>query len=603
MNLYRPLPGFFWAGTVLVVSSHPSVFADEVDQAAEIDPIVVTTTLGPKTVGESLSSVTEIDQQEIRKKQPKEFSELLRSQPGISVQTSGGIGQQTSVFIRGHESDGTVLLVNGIRMRSATSGSPAWDALPPQLVNRVEVVRGGRSSLYGSDAMGGVVQVFTTPQEKGTQGWIESGAGNLDTQQYGVGMSAVTDKSSVNVGVTRFRTDGSAVIEDGDDKGYENTAGTFNASRDFDNGVSVNLTYLGAEGDVEYEGGSKDFVFQTAGVGAEIPINDYWRTSLQFSDARDEQTYFSPFGTSDLDTITRTSRLENWFVAGVHEFVVGAETMTDKVLGSFTYNESTRRNDAFFGQALLNFGPIEVHLSLRSDDNEAFGVHETWGAALGYRFGNGYRLKLNAGSSFKAPTFNDLYSPFGGANPDLEPEEALSYEVGLEKSAGNWFWGVALYRSDVENLIVSFFPDPSQNTDEAELQGVELEAGWKDNGWSVEAALSAGDFEDKQTGRSLTNRSEQTARLDIDKDFDRFYVGTTVRAENHKLDRDGVSRIPGYGAWDLRAGMTLAKNFDTRLSVNNVLDKERTLAAYSGPTNYVNPGRTFMVSLRYNFQL
>lgn len=600
MNLYKSLPVFCLAATSVL--SHMPALADEIDQATELEPIVVTATLGPKTIGEGLSSVTEIDQQEIQKKQPKEFSELLRSQPGISVQSSGGIGQQTSIFIRGHESDGTVLLVNGIRMRSATTGTPAWDALPSQLVNRVEVVRGGRSSLYGSDAMGGVVQVFTTPQEKGTQGWVEAGAGNLDTQRYGVGMSAVDEQSSVNVGINRFRTDGSPVIENGDDKGYKNSAGTFNASREFDNGVSVNLTYLGAEGDVEYEGGSKDFVFQTAGVSAELPINDYWRASLQFSDARDEQTYFSQSAPSDLDTLTRTSRLENWFVAGVHELVVGAETMTDKVVGSSTYEESTRRNDAFFGQALLNFGRTDVHLSVRSDDNEAFGVHETWGAAVGYRFGNGYRLKLNAGTSFKAPTFNDLYSPVGG-NPDLEPEDAVSYEVGLEKNTGNWFWGVAVYQSEVENLIVSFYPDPSENTDEAELQGVEVEAGWQENGWSVKTALSAGSFEDKQTGKTLVFRSEQTARLDIDKDFDRFYLGTTVRGANHKFDRDGVSRIPGYGVWDLRAGMTLAENFETRLSINNVLDKERTLAAFNSTANYVNPGRTFMASLRYNFKL
>jgi vitamin B12 transporter len=601
MNFYRPFPGLFLAGAFLSVSIHPSAFADQNDEADELEPIVITANLGPRTVGEGLSSVTEIDQQEIRKKQPQEFSALLRSQPGISVQTSGGIGQQTSVFIRGHESDGTVLLINGIRIRSATSGSAAWDAIPQSLINRVEVVRGGRSSLYGADAMGGIVQAFTTPQEKGTTGWVESGAGNLDTQQYSVGMSKVDDKSALNVGVARFRTDGSPVIENGEDKGYKNTAGTFNASREFDNGLLVNLTYLGAEGDVEYEGGSKDFVLQAAGISAEAPINEYWRASLQLSDSRDEQTYFSPFGSSDLDSITRTSRLENWFTAGAHEIVVGAETMTDRVLGSSTYNESSRRNDAFFGQALLNFGPAELHLSLRSDDNEAFGTHETWGGAFGYRFGDGYRLKLNAGTSFKAPTFNDLYSPFGGANPDLEPEEAVSYEVGLERKVGNWFWGTTLYRSNVDNLIVSSFPQPSQNVDEAELQGIELEAGWENQGWSVKASVSAGDFEDKQTGGQLTNRSEQTAKLDIDKEFNRYYVGTTLRAESHRLDRDGVSRIPGYGAWDLRAGMALLENLDTRLTVTDALDNDRKLSEFRNNTAYVNPGRTFMASLRYNF--
>ncbi len=578
-----------------------AVAAQSSEQTEQLDPIVVTATLGPKTVGESLSSVTEIRQQEIARKQPRELSDLLRSQPGVSVQTSGGIGQQTSIYLRGHESDATVLLVNGIRIRSATAGIPAWEFVPPELVSRVELIRGGRSSLYGSDAMGGVVHVFTTPQERGRTGWIESGAGNLDTQKYSAGLSAVDDKSSLNVGVSRFRTDGSPVIEQGEDKGFDNTAGTFNASRDFSNGVRLNLTYLGSEGNVEYEGGNKDYVFQTAGIGVEVPINEYWRTSWQFSDARDEQTY-KP-GDIDLNTTTRTSRLENWFVAGVHEFVLGAETMTDQITGSTSYQESSRRNDAFFGQALLNFGPTELHLSARADDNEAFGSHETWGAALGYRLGNGYKVSTSAGTSFRAPTFNDLYSPFGGANPDLQPEEANSYELALEKQSADWFWKLALYRSDVDNLIVSSFPAPSLNTDKAELQGVELESGWSRNGWSVKAAVSVGDFEDKQTGEPLPFRSEQTARLDVEKDFDRFYVGTSVQAENHKFENDGVTRIPGFGTWDLRAGTQLAKRVDLNLTINNVLDKEIRLREYFGGPKYVAPGRTFMASLRYDFQL
>jgi vitamin B12 transporter len=569
----------------------------------DLDPIVVTATLGPKTIGESLSSVTEISQQEIARKQPRELSDLLQTRPGVSVQTGGGIGQQTSVYLRGHESDATVLLVNGIRIRSATAGIPAWEFVRPELVNRVEVIRGGRSSLYGADAMGGVVQVFTTPREQGRTGWVESGAGNLETWKAGAGLSLVDDNSSLNAGFSRFRTDGSPVIESGEDKAYDNTSGTFNASHELANGVRLNLTYFGSEGNVEYEGGEKDYVFQAAGAGFEVPVNEYWRTVWQFSDARDEQTYKSEFGDTDLNTNTRTSRLENWFVAGVHEFVLGAETMTDQITGSTTYLENSRRNDAFFGQALFNFGPTELHLSGRTDDNEAFGSHQTWGAALGYRFGKGYRFIANAGTSFKAPTFNDLYSPWGGANPHLEPEESRSYELALEKKHAYWFWRVAVYHSEVDNLIVSFFPEPSQNTDQAELQGIELESGWSWEDWSVKAAVSAGDFEDKQTGRPLPFRAEQAAMLDFEKDFQRFYLGTTIHAENHKFESDGVQRIPGFVTWDLRAGTTLAEQLHLKLTVNNMLDKEKRLREYSEGISYITPGRTFMASVRYDFQL
>lgn len=582
----------------------PVAVAAQADSSSEnLDPIVVTAALGPKTVGESLSSVTEISQQEISRKQPRELSDLLQFSPGVSVQTGGGIGQQTSVYLRGHESDATVLLVNGIRIRSATAGIPAWEFVRPELVNRVEVIRGGRSSLYGADAMGGVVHVFTTPQEQGQSGWAESGAGNHGTWKAGAGVSLVDDNSSLNVGLNRFRTDGSPVIESGEDKAYDNTSGTFNASHELANGVRLNLTYLGSEGNVEYEGGNKDYVFQTAGVGFEVPVNDNWRTVWQFSDARDEQTYKSEFGDSDLNTNTRTSRLENWFVTGVHEFVVGAETMTDQITGSTSYLENSRRNDAFFAQALFNFGAAELHLSGRTDDNEAFGSHETWGAALGYRFGNGYRAIASAGTSFRAPTFNDLYSPWGGANPELKPEEARNYELALEKQQAHWFWRVAVYQSDVDNLIVSFFPEPSENTDEAELRGIELQSGWNWQDWSVKATVSAGDFEDGQTGQPLAYRAEQTATLEVDKDFERFYLGTSIQAENHKYESDGIRRIPGFVTWDLRAGTTLAEQLHLNLSVNNVLDKEKRLREYSPGTSYITPGRTFMASVRYDFQL
>ncbi|MFW5824194.1 MAG: TonB-dependent receptor plug domain-containing protein [Marinobacter sp.] len=600
--MFKCLSPVFLTGLSLFAVA-PVAMSQQSADTDTLEPILVTAPLGPRTIAEGLSSVTTIDETEIRRQQPRQFSELLRAQPGVTVQTGGGVAQQTSVYTRGHESDATVLLVNGIRIRAAASGIPAWEFVPAQLVNHVDIVRSGRSSLYGADAMGGVVQVFTTPQEYGRHGWVEAGAGNLGTQEYGAGLSAVDDKGSLNIGLAHSATDGAPVIEGGKDKASDNTAGTFNASREFDNGVRLDLTYLGAEGNVEYEGGDKDFRFQTAGLGVDIPVNDFWRTSLQFSDARDEQTYFSEFGTSDVDSQTRTSRLENWFVAGVHEFVVGAEVMDDRVSGSDSYLEDSRRNDAFFGQALLNFGPADVHLSARSDDNEAFGSHETWGGAFGYQLGDGYRISLSTGTSYITPSFNDLYSPWGGANPDLEPEEAISYEAALERQSANWFWKLALFRSDVENLIVSAFPAPSFNADEAKLQGAELEAGWASNGWSAKAAVSIGDFEDKETGEPLPFRPEQTARVDLDKEFDRFYVGTSLIAENHKYERNGTTRIPGYANWDLRTGAKLLEKLSIDLAVNNVLDKEGQIREYQDGVNYITAGRTFTASVRYEFGL
>lgn len=590
------LAGVAIAALPLAVSAQSAPASDA------LDPIVVTATLGPKTVGESLSSVTVIDEEDIRRQQPMEFRELIESQPGVTVSPNGSFGKQTGVFMRGHASDATVLLVDGVRIRSATVGGPAWQFLPPQLVNRVEIVRGSRSSLYGADAVGGVFQAFTLPRSNGNRGWIETGAGNFDSQQYGGGFSSVTDQTRVTIGANYFRTDGAPVIEEGDDKGYDNTSGVASGTHTFNNGVTAGFSFLSAKGNTEYEGGEQDFSFQTAGANIEVPFTDNWRTSLHLADSRDELEDFSA-NSGIFDTRTRSSRIENWLTAGTHEFVLGAEYLVDKVESTTAYEESSRSNEAFFSQALLNFGPTDVHFSLRSDDNEAYGTEETWGAALGYKMDQHHRVRANAGTSFKAPSFNDLYFP-GFGNPGLEPEEATSYETGIEGRYVNWFWDLAIYQSDVEDLSL---PTQNQATSvpEARLRGIELSSGWEQDGWYLKAVASVGDFEDKEAREQLARRAERAVRLDLDKTINTWNFGTTVRAESHRYEDlfgIGRERIPGFGVWDLRASKNLAPGWRASVTVDNVLDNEYATAKRFDNTDFIAAGRTFMASVRYDFQ-
>ncbi|WP_286221516.1 TonB-dependent receptor domain-containing protein [Marinobacter apostichopi] len=580
----------------------PLAVAAETNQNPDLmDPIVVTATLGPKTVGESLSSVTVIEEEEIRRQQPKEFREVIASQPGVSVVGNGSYGKQTSVFLRGNASDASILLVDGIRIRSATVGGPAWQYLPPQLINRVEIVRGSRSSLYGADAVGGVVQAFTTPTQDGTRGWLNAGAGNLDSQQYGAGVSSVEGGSRINVATNYFRTDGAPVIEGGDDKGYDNTSGVASASHEFSNGVRAGFTFLGARGTTEYDGGEEDFLFQTAGVNLEVPITSTWRSVVQFSDARDELEDFSSFP-GEFNTQTRSSRLENWFTVGTHELVLGAEHLVDRVDSTTNYDESSRSNTAVFGQALLNFGPLDAHFSLRNDDNEAYGKETTWGAGVGYELDRNHRVRASVGTSFKAPSFNDLYFP-GFGNPDLEPEEAKSYEVGIEGRYVRWFWDMAVFHTDVEDLSLPS-QDAAGSVPEARLRGVELSGGWQAQGWTLKAAATVGDYENAEDDRQLIRRAENTVRVDLDKELGRWVLGTTVRAESERYEDlfgIGRERIAGFGVWDLRASREMAPGWLASLTVDNVLDREYSTAKRFDNTDFISSGRTVFLSVRYDF--
>ncbi|MDO6443265.1 TonB-dependent receptor [Marinobacter sp. 2_MG-2023] len=586
-----------------------SIAVAQETQSSQLDPIVVTATLGPRTVGESLASVTVVDEEEIRSKAPAEFSDLLRAQPGISVTGNGSFGKTTSVYTRGVQNAGTVLLVDGVKLHSATGGGAPWQYFPTELIERVEIVRGPRSSLYGADAMGGVVQAFTLDPEQGKRGWVEAGAGNFDTQKVSAGASASVGNTRFSLSGLHKESDGTAIVENGEDKGFRNTAGLGRVVHALDNGGEASIMLLQSEGNTEYEGGNIDYMIRTIGLGLMTPLSESWQMGIQFAESRDESESFSTYGESTYNTRLREARWDNTFSFDVHELVVGAELQQDEVSSSQNYSETSRTNTALFSQLRLNFGPVDAQLSLRGDDNEAYGTNETGGVALGYKMDRSHRLRASYGTAFRAPTFNDLYWPLSfnyQGNPDLEPEESESYELGASGNYQRWFWDLALYQMDVDNLIGSGQiggVDTRVNVDEARIRGAEFGGGYEYNGWRAAVALTYMDPEDRDTGNQLARRTKQSARIDLDKAVNNFAFGGSVVAEGHRYDdAANTDRLAGFGTIDLRAGWDFAPNWNTRLTLANVLDKEYSTARYFDGRKYIAAGRTAMLSVRYDIQ-
>jgi vitamin B12 transporter len=584
------------------------VFAtDDPGEERRLEPIVVTATLGPLTAGESLSSVTVIDEESIREQSPSEFSQLLRGQPGINVTGNGSFGKTTSVYTRGTANDSTLLLVDGVRLRSATSGGPSWQYFPVELIERVEIVRGARSSLYGADAVGGVVQAFTLDPEETPAGWVEAGAGNFNTQKGSAGVAARAGNTRFSLSGLHKETDGTAVITNGEDRGFRNTAGIGRVVHELESGGKASLVVVQSEGSTEYEGGDIDFMIRTIGFGVETPVSDYWRQSLKFSESRDETDNVTPTFSSTFNTRSRAARWDNTFTWNVHELVVGAELMTDEVSGTTDYAETSRTNSALYTQLRLNFGPTDLHMSLRGDDNEAYGKNETGSIALGHALDRSHRIRVNYGTAFRAPTFNDLYFP--GANPDLEAEESGTVELGVSGHYQNWFWDTAVFQLDVDNLI-AWSPTESglwtpMNVNEARIRGAEFSAGFERDGWRGDAAVTLLDPEDRETGNQLQRRSGKTLRLDLSKRVGTWDFGGTVIAEGYRYDdRANDDRLPGFATLDLRAGWRFAPDWSTRLTLANVLDKEYSTARFDRANNldYIAAGRTALLTVRYDIR-
>ncbi|WFM72527.1 TonB-dependent receptor [Halomonas sp. CKK8] len=591
---------------------------DQASPTVELNPMVVTAALAPRTADQSLASVTVIDEAALRRQDPASITDVLRGQPGVDVTTQGSFGKQSSVFIRGTGSNANVLLIDGIRLRSATTGAASWEFLDPRMFERAEIVRGPRGSLYGADAVGGVVQLFTPEgEEGGPQPRISVGGGSFETQRYSASLSGAEDGTRYHFAASRFDTEGAPVRRDGDDKGYDNTTGLVRLSHTFDSGAEIGMLALRSRGSTEFDASGPaedDFVQQVAGIYTELPLTERWTSRLTLSEARDERDTLAPTYSSLFETRTRTAQWKNTLALGQHEVVVGAEYSEDDLGDSQTsglaFNKESRDNRAVFAQGLLDFQPLTTQLSLRHDDNQAFGEELTGSLALGYELDARHSLRASFGTAFRAPTFNELYFPFvGSSNPDLEAETSETVELGMRGQYDAWFWDLTAYRTEVEDLIAldaSFRP---VNVNEARIRGAELTVGAEFDGWTLATALTYTDPEDRDTGNRLARRATQGLRLDIDRELGEWSLGASWIAQNHRYnDSANEQRLPGYGIVNLRAGWEFAPMWSLRATVENLTDKEYAIAQgadfdlatfESIPFDYINAGRAGFVSVHF----
>ncbi|SFU86735.1 TonB-dependent receptor domain-containing protein [Halomonas korlensis] len=576
------------------------------DQAQRLNPVVVTAALAPRTADQSLASVTVLDEATLRRQDPASMTDLLRGQPGVDVTSNGSFGKNSSVYIRGTSNDQNVLLIDGIRLRSATAGAAAWQFLDPRLFERAEIVRGPRGSLYGADAVGGVVQLFTRQAEEGGPSpGVSLGGGSFNTQRGSATFSGESDGTRYSFAASRFDTDGAPVRRGGDDKGYDSTSALARVAHTFDGGAELGVLALRSRGNTEFDGGDTDFVQQVAGVYAEAPLTDDWRSRLSLSEARDESDTVDSFGDSVFDTRTRTARWENTLYLGAHELVAGIEHSEDRVSGTTAFEEDSRDNTAVFAQGLLDVTPLSLQASLRHDDNEAFGEEVTGSLTAGYELDDFHTLRTSYGTAFKAPTFNDLYFP-NFANPDLEAETSETFEVGVRGQYQSLFWDIAAYQTEIDDLI-SFTLQNGRfapfNVDEARIRGIELSAGAEIDDWTLQAALTYTDPENRSgenAGNRLRRRATQGLRLDIDRELGDWSLGGSWIAQNHRYDdAANENRLAGYGLLNLRAGWQFAPLWSARVTVENAFDREYATARFLDGEDYLNAGRSAFVSVHF----
>ncbi|BAU57594.1 outer membrane vitamin B12 receptor BtuB [Halorhodospira halochloris] len=580
----------------------------------DLETVVVTPTRTAQTVDQSLSSVSVIDRDEIDRQQPRQVSDLLQGRAGTSLTTSGSFGKDTSLFMRGTNSDHSLLLVDGVPMNSATQGGAAWEYLPPAEIDRIEVVRGPRTSLYGADAIGGVVQVFTREGEEGPPRVNAfAGGGSFNTYEYGVGVAGGTEDTRYSLSAGHFHTDGINVSEEyGDDQrnGFDNTSVSGRLSQRLPGGSELFTTVMRSEGTTEYddqadEDDFTDYLFQALRGGVRGDITERWFSELAVSQAKDEQDNVDSRG----ETWHYTERHEvswrnelYWGTDNIWSF--GGDWRDENVDTYDNYDETSRYNVGAYTQLELDLGRHDLGGSLRYDDNEAYGDNVTGQVAWGFDAADRLRLRSSYGTAFKAPTFNDLYAPenqawgLAGGNPDLEAEESASAEVGARWQVRDGYVDAAIFQTDIDNLISSRPANGLEkpfNIGEARIRGAELEAGAQWQEWQISGAFTYLDHENRDTGNELQRRPNESARVDIDRQLGDFSVGATALARGRSYDDPANdTRLSGYGLLNLRTSYAFTPEWSLRGTLENALDKD-----YETVSGYNQPGRAVYVSIHF----
>jgi vitamin B12 transporter len=585
---------------------------------ALLDHVLVTATRRAISAGQALPPVVVIGREEIERSNAIDVAELLRYHAGIEIARNGGPGQVTSAFIRGANSNHTLVLIDGVKVNPGTAGGAALQNITPELVERVEIVKGPRSSLYGSEAIGGVINIITRRSAAARELGAHVQAGRYGLRGAGARVSAQGQRIAAGISATTLRTDGFPTYRDSDeDRGFANDA--VNAWLRADAGaLRLEASHWQAEGNTEYADffrapQDQDFQNRLSRLQAAWQGRE-WRSQVTVARVIDHidqgELAFDP------DDFVRTERdLVDWqndldFVPGL-ELTAGLSLSREETSGqSFGApleetpgaGKADRDEDAVYLQAGFELGTHRFVAAGRHTDHDTFGSVNTWNLEWGTPLGAAWSATAGIGRGFRAPSTSDLYA-FGG-NPELQPEISRSVDFGLRyRPHPDHELGLALFRTEIDDLIEYFDPDGflgelpgrNENIGDARIKGAEL--GWqaRHQDWMLDLQLVLQRPEDRRTGAQLLRRAERIATAQLTRGLGEHELGLQMLASGERRDFGDV-RLAGYVLVNLTAKLQLAERWALRARLENLLDQDYELV-----DGYNTPGRGIYASLAYSY--
>jgi len=584
-------------------------------QAPVLNSVLVTATRTPQPARDVISDTLSIGPEEIARSGAGSITELLQRQRGIEVTRNGGPGTNSGVFLRGSNGNQVIVLIDGVRIGSASSGAAAWNAIPLSAVDHIEVVYGPLSTLYGADAIGGVVQIFTRKGQGGLA--LDAGvlAGTYGTRSGTAGISGSAGAFNYAVSAGKERADGfSATLPTStsynqDDDGYDRKHANGQLAWQVAQGHELGMQFLHSDQEADYDSGTKVRAWSTqkldtAALYSRNRLSDAWQMTTQAAQSRDKSGSFAATA-SQIDTKQTQFSWQNDIALGTDSLQLLAEHRKEEI-ESNTALVRERSTTSWAASYNMKRGDHLLAAAARNDDSSQYGSKNTGSLGYGYRITPGLRVNASYGTSFRAPTFNELYYP-GYGLPTNRPEEGRNREIGIHFEQGGTSLGATAYRNKLTDLLVNIAPCPlpgfrfgcAYNVNQATLEGISLSARQQlGSNFTLSASADLQNPRDDISGKLLVRRAKRHGNVALEYTAGSLSTGAEWQLSGYRFDDTANrNRLGGYGLLNLYAAWEFDRSWTATLRWNNVADKHYELAR-----NYATAGSTVYAGLRYSYK-
>ena len=615
------------------------VIADDVVETDE--HILVTANRSQQDSFLALSANQIITRESIEQLQVTSVSDILKTVAGMHVANQGGAGQVSSVYTRGTNSNHTLILIDGVKVGSATLGTVNLSTISAQQIERIEIVKGPRAALWGSDAIGGVIQIFTKQHNNG-EGIVSISAGSNGLFQAAASIGFGNQQHQYTLNVSSENADGfNAYVSDPsnpydinepDEDGYDRQTVSLKGNSQFTETISMNLVTRFEESNSDYDASYPDspcwddytkicpsyYANKQTTENYHLRLAGVYQTdklSLEASIAQSQDqgaTYGNGIDKSDADEI-KTERdqfslvgnyqltAETGFSFGTDWYEESVSTNTDKdnsTPGFQAWSLDKRSVSAVFLQARHQANQFIFEVAGRYDDIEKLGNEFNYNVSMGYQLPENWLVSMNSGTAFKAPSFNDLYWP-GSGNPDLRPESSETHEILVRKSADNSLIEISLYDTEVEDLIAwspnEFGQWQPANINQADMQGIDVNYSGNYYDFDYQISLTYVETEDQSTGEELLRRPKFTANYALNYHWQAWSFGTVISYRDKAKDSGNVD-LDDYWLVDLTTSYQINEAYKVAAKVSNAFNK-----SYQSVLNYQADDTNYSINVSYKF--